>query len=58
MNIIKDLRHLTGLTQKKFSEKYEIPKRTIEDWETGRRKPPNYVTKLLEYKIIKEKEDQ
>ena len=50
---IKELRTLTGLSQQAFSDKYEIPKRTIEDWETGRRKPPEYVVKLLE-RIIKE----
>ena len=50
---IKELRALTGLSQKAFSDKYEIPKRTIEDWETGRRTPPEYVTKLLE-RVVKE----
>lgn len=50
---IKELRALTGLSQKAFSDKYEIPKRTIEDWEAGRRKPTEYVVKLLE-RIVRE----
>lgn len=51
--MIKELRELTGLSQQAFSDKYEIPKRTIEDWEGGRRKPPEYVVKLLE-RVVKE----
>lgn len=50
---IKELRSLTGLSQKAFSDKYGIPKRTIEDWETERRTPPEYVIKLLE-RVVKE----
>lgn len=50
---IKELRTLTGLSQKAFSDKYEIPKRTIEDWEAERRTPPEYVIKLLE-RVVKE----
>lgn len=50
---IKELRLLTGLSQKLFSDKYEIPKRTIEDWEAERRTPPEYVVKLLE-RVVKE----
>lgn len=44
---VKDIRSRTGLSQQKFSEKYEIPKRTIEEWESGRRTPPDYVLKML-----------
>ncbi len=48
---IKELRALTGLSQAKFSQKYGIPKRTIEDWEAGRRTAPAYVEDLLEFRI-------
>lgn len=54
MGAIKALRKSCGMTQKAFSELLEIPKRTIEDWEAGRRKPPEYVEKLIEYKLKKE----
>ena len=30
-----------------MSELLEIPKRTIEDWEAGKRKPPAYVERLV-----------
>ena len=44
---IKEARKNAGLTQAKMSELLEIPKRTIGDWETGKRKPPAYVEKLV-----------
>jgi DNA-binding transcriptional regulator YiaG len=52
---IKELRTLAGMTQQQFSDYFHIPKRTIEDWEGGRRKPPVYVVELIEYKLRKEK---
>ena len=50
---IKEIRAITGLSQQKFSELYQIPKRTVEEWERGGRKPPGYVVKLLE-RVVKE----
>ena len=51
---VKELRQLTGLSQQAFSDKYKIPKRTIEDWETGKRKPPEYIILLLERAVIED----
>ena len=45
---IKELRTITGLSQRAFGEKYHIPTRTIEDWEGGRRKPSETILFLLE----------
>ncbi|MBQ6441048.1 MAG: helix-turn-helix domain-containing protein [Lachnospiraceae bacterium] len=45
---IREIRKRTGLSQAKFGEAYHIPKRTIEDWETGKRIPPVYVVEMLE----------
>ena len=50
---IKELRKLTGLSQTAFGEKYDIPMRTIQNWEKGVRVPPTYVLKLLE-RVVKE----
>ena len=50
---IKELRNLANLSQQAFSEKYGIPKRSIENWESGKRTPPEYVIKLLE-RVVKE----
>ncbi len=49
--IIRNLRLETGLSRKDFAENIGIPLRTIEDWEAGRRKPPEYVPRLLTYKV-------
>lgn len=51
MITIKDLRASTGLSQAKFAKLLGIPTRTIEDWESGRHKPPDYVIKLIEYRL-------
>ncbi len=51
---IKELRALSHMTQKQFSEYFGIPKRTIEDWECNKRTPPQYVVDLIEYKLRKE----
>lgn len=48
---IKDIRKLTGLSQNGFADKYNIPKRTIQEWEQGRREPPDYLVRLLEFKV-------
>lgn len=50
---IKELRILSGLSQQAFSDKYKIPKRSIENWEIGKRTPPEYVISLLE-RAVKE----
>lgn len=50
----KELRQQSGMTQKAFSEYFQIPKRTIEEWDRGARKCPEYLIALMEYKLIKE----
>ena len=51
----KDLRTSSGMTQKVFAEYFNIPKRTVENWEGGQRKCPEYLLSLMEYKLINEK---
>lgn len=55
---IKELRKTTGMTQKDFGEYLNIPHRTIQNWESEHRSPPEYVVGLIEYKIKKEKKDE
>ena len=52
---IKELREVTGLNRKAFCEKFEIPYRTVTEWERGTRNAPDYVLRLLEYYIRTEK---
>lgn len=49
--IIKDLRESIGLSRKDFSEHTGIPVRTLEDWEAGRRTPPEYIPRLISYQL-------
>lgn len=52
---IKELRKKTGLTQARFAELLNIPKRSIENWEGGKNKPPKYLVKLIDYFLTHEK---
>lgn len=44
---IRYIRQHTGLSQAKFAIRFCIPTRTIEDWESGARKCPDYTRLLL-----------
>ena len=48
---IRAIRQSTGLSQASFARVYEIPKRSIENWEAGVRCPPPYVVRLLELAV-------
>lgn len=48
---IVSLRESTGMTRKEFSEYFQIPYRTITEWERDNRHAPEYVLRLLEYYI-------
>lgn len=52
---IKGMREEMRLSRKAFAEYFGIPLRTIEDWEAGRRKPPEYLPRLMEYQVEFEK---
>ncbi|NCB91694.1 MAG: helix-turn-helix domain-containing protein [Clostridia bacterium] len=54
---IKSIRQETGMNQREFAEHFHIPVRTIEDWEYGKRTPPEYVVRLLKYRVLFEKID-
>ena len=46
-----ELREKTGMSRKEFCEYFEIPYRTMQDWELGNRKIPSYLLRLMTYKI-------
>ena len=48
---IRKIREQTGLSRKDFSIHVGIPLRTIEDWEAGRRRPPEYIPRLIDYQL-------
>ena len=56
---LKELREQAGMTQAEFAEYFGISKRNIENWEssspTSKRKCPEYLLDLMEYKLRNEK---
>lgn len=45
---IREIRTSFNLTQKQLSDLTGIPRRTIEDWESGRRNPPDWLPKMVQ----------
>ena len=48
---IREMRVELGDTQHEFADRYHIPFRTIQNWENGVRKPPEYIVSLLERQV-------
>lgn len=48
---LKEIRSKTGLNRKEFAAYLEIPYRTMTDWERGERQMPDYLLKLIRYKV-------
>ena len=44
---IKELREETQMSQQQFARYFGLPLRTLQGWEQGRRKPPDYLVELL-----------
>lgn len=47
MHPIEEARKAAGLSRAEMSRIMEIPYRTIQDWESGKRKCPPYVERLV-----------
>ena len=54
-NLFKAVREQSGMTRKDFANWLGIPYRTMQEWELGRRAMPDYVLKLIAYKVVNEK---
>lgn len=52
---LMELRASTGMNRREFCEYFEIPYRTVQDWECGKRTMPEYLLRLMNYKIEMEK---
>lgn len=52
---IKELRESTGMNRREFCDYFNIPYRTVTEWERDNRHAPEYVIRLLEYYIRSEK---
>lgn len=53
-----DLRESTGMNRREFCDYFGIPYRTVQDWELGNRRMPDYLLRLMAYKIKAEKLDK
>lgn len=45
---ILDIRKMTKLSRAEFCRRYNLPLRSVEDWEAGAHSPANYLSDLLE----------
>lgn len=48
------MRNEFGLNRKEFAQFFEIPYRTVENWESKKSNCPKYLYELMEYKLINE----
>lgn len=53
--MVKELRLEMNMNRTEFCEYFGIPYRTVQDWEAGKRKLPDYVIRLMRYKYETEK---
>lgn len=45
---IQEIRESLNLSQSAFAKRFSIPVGTIQNWEQGKRKPPEYVISLIQ----------
>jgi len=48
---LREIRTESGMNRREFAEYFGIPLRTMEDWEGAKRKMPDYLLRLVEYKL-------
>lgn len=46
-NVIKEIRKELNMSQQRFADKFGIPKRTLQDWESGAHNAPDYVVDMI-----------
>lgn len=49
-----EMKEESGMNWKQFAAYFDIPYRTMQDWERGNRKMPDYLLRLMEYKLMVE----
>lgn len=50
----KIIREKSGMSRTDFSKWLGVPYRTMQEWELGRRAMPEYVLRLIAYKVMNE----
>lgn len=54
MNNFKTIREQAGMTIAEIGRYFNIPYRTVQNWDNGMRKCPDYLLDLMEYKLKNE----
>ena len=57
MTTIRDARQAAGLSQQGVTDILGIPRRTLQDWEAGKRTPPGWAESLVVEKLEKIAQD-
>ena len=55
---IKEARMHLVMSRAEMHRQFEIPLRTLEDWDSGKRNPPVWAEKLILEKLERMKEEQ
>lgn len=56
-DVLLEVRKNTGMNRRVFAEYFQIPYRTVQDWELGNRQMPEYLLRLMIYKLENEKKE-
>lgn len=51
---LKELQERSGMTQTAFAAYFGIPLRSVQHWINGDRQCPEYLLRLMEYKLLTE----
>lgn len=54
-NELERIKEESGLSWRKFAESFGIPYRTVQDWHLGNRPMPEYILRLMVYKVETER---
>lgn len=54
LNRPQEIREKSGMSRAAFCRKYGMPIRTMEEWEAGRRVPPDYIMDWLERIVMED----
>ena len=55
---IKDICEKYGLSQTALAKRFGIPLRTVQDWHSERRTPPDYVVNMMIELLEKDKDNK
>lgn len=50
----KIIREMSGMSRSEFADWLGVPYRTMQEWELARRAMPDYVLRLIAYKVFNE----